>query len=177
MSVLQLGVWFIAHLADGLRRSLDVGEEEGNRPRREPFNALFGPRKCRVLRENPPFELPDLRARVDAELAGKTLTQLPTGSERIGLSSRAVQRGHPVRPQPFPERVLTGESIKLTDELAVPTDREVGGDPLFQSREARFFQAGRFCAPERLIGDVGEWRPSPQRKRFAVQSCRATVVT
>ena len=47
------------------------------------------------------------------------------------------------------------------------TGGELGVDPLLERRQPQLPETGALRLRERLVGEVGERRPAPQRKRLA----------
>ena len=63
--------------------------------------------------------------------------------------------------------MLGCERFELRDEDGVPAEVELGLDPLLHRREAELVEAIGLRAGPRLVGEVGERRPAPQRERLA----------
>ena len=64
------------------------------------------------------------------------------------------------------------ERLELTDELGVPTEREIGLDPLFEGGDARFLEARDLALREGVEAEVGECRSAPERERLEQHVCR-----
>jgi hypothetical protein len=92
--------------------------------------------------------------------------QLLARAERLGLPAAAVQRQHPSRPEPLPQRVLPRKSLELTDQFTVPARRQLGVDPVLLRVHPELVETGRLRPGERLIGELGQRRASPQRQRL-----------
>ena len=58
----------------------------------------------------------------------------------------------------------------------MPTEREVGLDPLLERGEAQLVEPLDGGARERLVGEVGERRPAPQAERLAEELRRRVLV-
>lgn len=69
-------------------------------------------------------------------------------------------------PQTLPERVESHERLELAGQLAVPSQSEVGLDPLFEAGQPQLFEAGPLEHRERLL-ELGERRPAPEIERCA----------
>ena len=65
------------------------------------------------------MELPQLAARLDAELLHEQPARGLVGGERVGLAARAVEREHQLAAKPFAKRMLRRERLELADELGV----------------------------------------------------------
>jgi hypothetical protein len=63
--------------------------------------------------------------------------------------------------------VLGGECLELADELGVLARREIRVDPLLERAEAQLLELRRMRLRERLVGEVGQRRPAPQREGLA----------
>ena len=68
--------------------------------------------------------------------------------------------------QPFAERVLTNQLLKLGDQFTVPAEREVCLDAPLQGREPLLLQPCDLGLRERLERQVGQSRPAPQTERL-----------
>ncbi len=122
-----------------------------------------------VLPQDPLVESLELGRGIDAELVGQGLAGPLERGERVGLSSRAVQRQHEQRPQPLAERELARERLELADDLDVPARREVGRDPLLERLEPQLVEAGDLAGERRSAR--GRRTPArPQRERLAQRS-------
>jgi hypothetical protein len=60
-----------------------------------------------------------------------------------------------------------GERLELAHKLSVLARGEIGVDPLLERAEAQLLELRRVCLRERLVGEVGQRRPAPQRERLA----------
>ena len=47
------------------------------------------------------------------------------------------------------------------------TERQVGLDALFEAGQSQLLEAGDLALRERLVGEVGQRRPAPERERLA----------
>ena len=69
------------------------------------------------------------------------------------------------------------EGLQLADQLAVPSEREVGVDPLLERGQAELLEASDLRLGERLVREVGEGRPAPERERVTEPiGCQLRVV-
>jgi len=57
--------------------------------------------ELRILSQDLPLELLELRARLEAQLVAERLAGLPIGLERVRLPARGVERAHQLSLQPF----------------------------------------------------------------------------
>ena len=125
----------------------------------------------RVLGEDLPLELPQRRARLEPELVERR-PRVAVGLERLGLPARAVEREHQLPAQPLAVRMLGDQRLELADELGVAAEREVGLDPLLERRQPQLLEPRRLDPRERLVVELGQRRPAPQRERLAQQARR-----
>jgi hypothetical protein len=58
----------------------------------------------------------------------------------------------------------------------VTAERELGIEPTLERLQPELFETGG-CRDHRLVGQVGEWRPAPERKCIAQQSCGLARLT
>ncbi len=67
--------------------------------------------------------------------------------------------------QPFPVRVVGDERLELWDELGVPAAGELGVAPQLEGGETSLVQRGAVALGDRLAGQVGERRATPEPER------------
>ena len=67
--------------------------------------------------EDPPFELLQLRPRLEAELVGEPVAGRLHDGEGVGLSPGAVEREHQLAEEPLAQRMLAHEPLQLGHEL------------------------------------------------------------
>jgi hypothetical protein len=87
----------------------------------------------------------------------------------VRLAARAVEREHPLRLQPFAQRVARDEHLELCENLEMAARRQVAVDRALGRGQVQLLEAADLAGRERLIGDIGERRPAPQRERLARQ--------
>jgi hypothetical protein len=104
-------------------------------------------------------------ARLDPELADEGRARGPKRLERLGLAARAVERRHLQATRPLPQRVFGHQSLELTDDVRVAPQSEIRFDATLECQQAQLLEATRDRIEERLVGEVGERRPTPQRQR------------
>ena len=68
-------------------------------------------------------------------------------------------------PGTLTEGVGGDEPLELTDKLRVAPKGEIGLDPLLESRKASLLEPGDLPLGERLVGEVGKRRATPEGKR------------
>ena len=110
--VLQLGE--LPAAADQRRRRPGKARPRTARARRE----------RRLLAQDRRLQLPQLRRRLDPELAAEQPPGVAVDAEGVGLASGAIQRQHQLRAQPLSQRVGRDERLELADELGVAPERE-----------------------------------------------------
>lgn len=92
--------------------------------------------KRRILSKNRSFELSQRRARLDSELLYQHPSCSLVDGKRVSLPTAAIEREHQLRMQALSEWVLCAERLQLPNQVGVPSEREIGIDPLLQCREA-----------------------------------------
>ena len=108
-----------------------------------------------------------IRPGLETELFMKEVAQLGIRLERLGLPPRPVEREHEPRAQPFPEWIVHDEGLELRAQLAVPSQREVGRDPLLERLQPKLVQPVGLTLDERFVSKLGERRAAPERERLA----------
>jgi hypothetical protein len=86
--------------------------------------------------------------------------------ERVGVSTRTVERDHELRHQSLAVRVLLGRTAELARNLRVATEREVRVDAELESSRAEVFEALGLCVPVYVERGVREYRAVPQAERL-----------
>ena len=113
------------------------------------------------------MQLLDRRTRLQTQLLNQHRAGRLIGVQRLRLPARAVQRQHQLPPQPLPKGMRRSKSIKLADEICMPSEREVSLDPLFQTSQAKLDDPLDLAASPLLVGEVGKRRAAekPQSPR------------
>ena len=120
-----------------------------------------------VLLEDGLLQLPQPRARLDAELADERAARRLVCLERIGLATGPVQRHQQLRAQALAQRVLGDQRLELGHELRAAPEREIGVEAVLERHQPQLLQAGDLALAERLEREVGQRRAAPQRERLA----------
>ncbi len=120
----------------------------------------------RILAEDPPLHLPKRRRRLQAELFVEGSSRRLERCERIRLASAAVERQHELSSQALSERVSNDQRLELSDDGGMPSEREVGVDPLLGQRKLKLLDPCRLRDGEWLL-ELGEGRTAPERERAA----------
>ncbi len=143
-----------------------AAEEWSRRSRQPPLCRRPGLRSVqrRVVSEDRPFELPERIARLDPELVDQRPSRPLVDGERVRLPSRAIEREHQLSAKPLPKRVLGDQALELGDELAMAAEPEIGVDPILECRDSKLLEPDDLRVSERLPGEVGERRPTPERE-------------
>jgi hypothetical protein len=113
------------------------------------------------------LERPQLRARLDAEVARELLACVLVGVERLRLAPAAVEREHQLGDEPLAGRMLGDEPAQLRDELGVTAGSGIGLDARLQRGELLLLEPRDLGRRERLVGEVGERGAAPHLLRFA----------
>jgi hypothetical protein len=119
-------------------------------------------RERRVLTEDRGLQLAQLGARLETQLVDERPASVVVGRQRVRLAAGAVERQHQLTPQPFAERLLCHERLKLGDELAVASQREQRLDAVVDRGEPQLLQA----CDLRIFCAVALHPPPPQSERL-----------
>ena len=87
--------------------------------------------------------------------------------QRLGLAPAAIEREHPLTAQALAQRVLGHERLELGHQIGVAAERQVGVDAPLQRHRAPLLEPGDLGLRERLVRDVGQRGPAPQRQGLA----------
>ena len=121
----------------------------------------------RILAQDRALELLQRRARLDPELVDEHASRGLVGGQRLGLAARPVEREHQLAAQALAQGMLGRERLELRDQRGVPAEGEVGVDPPLDREQVHLLEAPDRRLRERLVGEVGERRPAPERERLA----------
>ncbi len=108
---------------------------------------------------------------LDPELLDERASGFSVDLEGLCLAPGAVEREHPLRDEPFLERVAMRKHVELADQLHVLAESQVGFDPLRQRRQAKLLQSVDVRLREPLVGEVDERRAAPELERRAQCRC------
>ncbi len=75
------------------------------------------------------------RAGLDPELVDENTPRVVVDLERFGLPARPVEREHQVAAKPLAKRMLVGEGLELSDQVAVTACFELRLDAVLERRE------------------------------------------
>ena len=67
--------------------------------------------------------------------------------------------------QPLACRMLSYERLELGDQRGVMTEREVGLDAVLERDQPQLLEPRDLVLRERLVGEIGQRRPAPERER------------
>ena len=153
----------LAHRGGGRRRGL--AQQHGRRlaARRRVERREV---ESRILVENLLVQLTKPGPGLDAELVDEGGSPVLIGRERLGLAAGAVQGQHELRAQVLAGRVRLRESRELSDQLGVPSLREVALDALLETRQAELLQPGDVGLGEAVAGELRERISAPERQCF-----------
>jgi hypothetical protein len=105
--------------------------------------------------------------RLDAELVDEQAASLVVQADRLGLPPGPVEREHQLPAQLLSKRMGGDELLELPDERPVSAKPKVGVDPPFERGQPKLFEPRDRWLRERLVGEIGEHRPPPERERRA----------
>ena len=123
--------------------------------------------QARVLTEDAQLELLERRPGVDAELLDERPASALEHVQRVGLPAAAVEREHQLAAQALAKRVLRDERLELRHQLVMAAERQVGVDAILDRRETELLQPGDLALRERLVPELGQRLPAPERERLA----------
>ena len=109
------------------------------------------------------LELAEPCAGLDPELVDECPPRLVVRGERIGLTTRAVERQHQLRIQVLTQRLLRDQLLELGDEIVLAPERQVRLDAQLERDEAELFEPVDRRLGERLVGEVLEREAAPER--------------
>jgi hypothetical protein len=123
--------------------------------------------ELRILAQDRLVQLAQLGPGLDADLLDQCRSRLPVGVQRLRLAPRAVQREHPLGVKPFAQRLARDQGLELAEDLAMASRRHVAFDRALGRRQVQLLEAADLGVRERLVGDIGERCPAPERERLA----------
>jgi hypothetical protein len=88
-----------------------------------------------------------------------------SGGERVRLAPGPVEREHELSSEPIPEGMASDQLLQLGDQAVVPTECEVGIDPVLQGRGLRLLETRPGVSGERLGAELGEGWAAPELER------------
>ena len=97
--------------------------------------------------------------------------------ERVGLATRPVQRQHQVTSRTLAVRVHRDVRLERRDQLGISPEREVRLGSLLVGDEAELVEPSSLGANSRLVSQVGERWPAPEREREPSSSERAATTS
>ena len=139
------------------------------------FARRSGP-PSRVVGEDHPLQLPQLRARLQPQLVGQHPPGRPILSQRLRLTARAGKGPGSAGRATAPERLLDDQSLQLANQLGVrgrAQDRPRSAPP---HTRAGALQPTCLGLRERLVAQVGQRGASPQRERLVEQLMRPASI-
>ena len=122
--------------------------------------------------QDPPLELVELGAGLEAELIREPLPGCSQSGQRVGLTAGSVERKHQLTQEPLPQRMLTGEALELRHEFRAFAGREPRVDLLFERCQALLLEPLCLGGRKRLVKHVRQRRPAPQGERVTEHTFR-----
>ena len=113
------------------------------------------------------MQLPQLRGWLDPELVDEYRTGGTVARKRLRLTTSPILSQHQLTMQPLAIRVLPHEALQLPEDLGVPTQQHLSGDPFLKRGGTQLAQPRDLRLRERLVLEVGQDRAAPQRQRLA----------
>ena len=120
-----------------------------------------------VVLEDRSLQLLERRARIDPQLVAEHPASVLIRAERICLATRAVQRDHELAAESLAKRMVDDERAEFADENVLASQSEIGLDPILDRNHVELFEACDRRLGERLVREVRQRRPTPQRECLA----------
>ncbi len=141
-----------------LCRDVDVAGEHGLAG----VAALRRADQRRIVVEDAPLELLQLRRRIDPDLLDECSVQPTVSTERLRLAALAIQRRHLQRPQRLSIGMLLDQRLQLADDAAMAPELEVGADALLDGLKPECIEPADLRLQPFDPGQVGVRRSPPQ---------------
>ena len=122
----------------------------------------------RVVLQDRALELAQLGRGDDAEPLVEQAVALAVQLERLGLPPGAVEREHQLAAGALAQRLGRDVRGERGDHVLVPSQRELGLEPLLEAAEPELVEPARLLL-ERLAAHAREARAAPQPERLAEQ--------
>jgi hypothetical protein len=87
--------------------------------------------------------------------------------ERVSLPAAAIVREHQLAAQTLAKGVLCDKRLELSHQLVMAAERQFGVDAILDRRETKLLQPGDLAPCERLVPELGQRLPAPERERLA----------
>jgi hypothetical protein len=120
-----------------------------------------------VLAEDRLVQAAELGSWLDPDLLHERVTGVAIRLQRGGLPATAVQREHPLPVEPLAQRVDLDQRVQARCDLGMPSRGQVGLDGQLRRLDPQLLEPADRRRRERLVGDVREGGPAPQRERVA----------
>ena len=115
-----------------------------------------------VLLEDRLLEVAQWATRLDPELLDEQTAAIAVRGERVGLPAGAIEGQHQLTTKPLAERVLVDEPLKLGDERAMPAERELCLQTIFERPEPQLAQPRDLGLRPRLVRQITQ-RVAPEQ--------------
>ncbi len=123
----------------------------------------------RILLEDPPLQIAELRPRLEPELVGEPAANGRIVLERLRLPSRAVQRQHRELLQSFPQWILAREGEDLAERFGLSAELELRAEALLEGDQPQLLE------PLALgLEEVAYARSAYARPRQSRDACSAS---
>jgi hypothetical protein len=126
--------------------------------------------------EDPVVEVLQLAAGVDTQLVAERGSQGTKPVQRLGLPLVAVAGEQQLAPAPLAQRVAGDHGLKLPDQVVMVAQGQLGVGQVLARRLTQLLQASGLRLGERLVGELRQRPPTPQRQRLAQQPRRGGQV-
>ena len=112
------------------------------------------------------MQFPQVSSRLDAKLLDKRSPGILVDGKRVGLAAAPVQGQHELGAEPLPERVCSGQRLKLGNELPMAAQVQPGVGSHFDCLQTQLLQPRQLVASEQLRRDISQRTSPPERERL-----------
>ncbi len=109
----------------------------------------------RILAEDRAFQPTQLPSRVDAEFVRQHRPGPLIRTKRVTLPPGPVEGNDELAPEALPERMRAHQGFKLSRELALAAEHQIGLDPVLDGGQPRLLQPGNHRGSEPGVGELG----------------------
>src|SRR5262249_48647754 len=126
----------------------------------------------RVMLEDCPLELLQLRPRLDSQLVDQRSARRAVRGEGVGLSATAVAGEHLQGAGSLAEWVLGRQLFELAHELGLASASEIRLDASLESHEPELVEPGGCLPQDAFVDDVCQGWTTPEPKRLSQERRR-----
>ena len=124
-------------------------------------------RQRRIVVEHRLLEALQSLARLETQFLGQQAARVVVDTQGVRLSAGAIEREHQLPAKAFAQWMLRNQSLQLRSDVGVAAESQIRLEPLLDCAEAQLVQPADLALSERVVGEVGEGRPTPEGERFS----------